>query len=119
MRKGINLIPINNDINKLSAFIPSLDSSWRASQRINSKPNMVESLDAIREFQRQGWVTRPPFDADIFNKNVPKFGGRVKTAKKPNKIRKNRKVSKTVKKPQKKTVKRKIQKKKESRKSRR
>ena len=55
MKKGINLIPLNNDINKLSAFIPSLDSSWRASQRINSKPNMVESLDAVREFQRQGW----------------------------------------------------------------
>jgi len=55
MRKNINLIPLNNDINKLSAFIPSLDSSWRASQRINSKATMVESLDAVREFQRQGW----------------------------------------------------------------
>ena len=55
MRKGINLIPINNDINKLSAFIPSLDKGWRASQRIDSKPVMVESLDAVREFQRQGW----------------------------------------------------------------
>jgi len=55
MRKGINLIPLNNDINKLSAFIPSLDKDWRASQRINSKATMVESLDAVREFQRQGW----------------------------------------------------------------
>ena len=55
MRKGINLIPINNDINKLSAFIPSLDKGWRASQSIDSKPVMVESLDAVREFQRQGW----------------------------------------------------------------
>ncbi len=55
MRKNINLIPINNDINKLSAFIPSLDKGWRASQRIDSKPVMVESLDAVRESQRQGW----------------------------------------------------------------
>ena len=55
MRKNINLIPINNDINKLSAFIPSLDKGWRVSQRIDSKPVMVESLDAVREFQRQGW----------------------------------------------------------------
>lgn len=55
MRKNISLIPLNNDINKLSAFIPSLDSSWRASQRINSKATMVESLDAVREFQCQGW----------------------------------------------------------------
>ena len=55
MRKGINLIPLNNDINKVSAFIPSLDKDWRASQRINSKATMVESLDAVREFQRQGW----------------------------------------------------------------
>ena len=55
MKKGINLIPLNNDINKLSVFIPSLDKDWRASQRINSKATMVESLDAVREFQRQGW----------------------------------------------------------------
>jgi len=55
MRKNLNFIPLNNDINKLSAFIPSLDSGWRANQRINSKPFMVESIDAVREFQRQGW----------------------------------------------------------------
>jgi len=55
MRKNLNFIPLNNDINKLSAFIPSLDSSWRANQRIKSKPFQIESLDAIREFQRQGW----------------------------------------------------------------
>jgi len=55
MRKSISLIPLNNDINKLSAFIPSLDSSWRANQRIKSKPFMVESLDAVRELQKQGW----------------------------------------------------------------
>ena len=56
MRKNLNFIPLNNDINKLSAFIPSLDSGWRANQQIKSKPFQIESLDAIREFQRQGWV---------------------------------------------------------------
>lgn len=55
MRKNLNFIPLNNDINKLSAFIPSLDSGWRANQQIKSKPFQIESLDAIREFQRQGW----------------------------------------------------------------
>jgi hypothetical protein len=56
MRKNLNFIPLNNDLNKLSAFIPSLDSGWRANQQIKSKPFMVESLDAVREFQRQGWT---------------------------------------------------------------
>ena len=55
MRKNINIIPLNNDIKKLSAFIPSLDKDWRASQRINSKATLVETLDAVREFQKQGW----------------------------------------------------------------
>ena len=55
MRKNLNFIPLNNDINKLSAFIPSLNKDWRTSQRINSKPFQIESLDAVREFQRQGW----------------------------------------------------------------
>jgi hypothetical protein len=55
MKKGINLIPLNNDLNKLVAFVPSLDKDWRNNQRINSKTNMVESIDAVREFQRQGW----------------------------------------------------------------
>jgi len=55
MRKNLNFIPLNNDINKLSAFIPSLNKDWRTNQRISSKPFQIESLDAVREFQRQGW----------------------------------------------------------------
>jgi hypothetical protein len=54
MRKNLNFIPLNNDINKLSAFIPSLNKDWRTNQRISSKPFQIESLDAVREFQRQG-----------------------------------------------------------------
>ena len=55
MMKNLNFIPLNNDIKKLSAFIPSLNKDWRDNQRISSKPYQVESLDAIREFQHQGW----------------------------------------------------------------
>ena len=55
MRKNLNFIPLNNDINKLSAFIPSLNKDWRDNQHIKSKPFQIESLDAVREFQRQGW----------------------------------------------------------------
>jgi hypothetical protein len=55
MRKNLNFIPLNNDINKLSAFIPSLNKDWRDNQHISSKSFQIESLDAVREFQRQGW----------------------------------------------------------------
>jgi hypothetical protein len=70
MKKGINLIPLNNDLNKLSAFIPSLDSSWRANQRIKSKPVMVESLDAVREFQKQGWNIAGAYEQRGKNRKV-------------------------------------------------
>lgn len=53
--QNLNLIPLNNDINKLQGFIPSLDKSWRASQRIKSKPFQLETLDAITNLQNQGW----------------------------------------------------------------
>jgi len=72
MRKNINLIPLNNDIKKLSAFIPSLNKDWRASQRINSKATMVESLDAVREFQKQGWNIAGAWEKR--NKNNRKIG---------------------------------------------
>lgn len=72
MRKNINLIPLNNDIKKLSAFIPSLDKDWRASQRINSKETMVETLDAVREFQKQGWNIAGAYEQR--NKNNRKVG---------------------------------------------
>jgi hypothetical protein len=50
-----NFIPLNNDINKLMAFIPSLDKGWRDNQRIKSKEYQIETLDAIEEFQKEGW----------------------------------------------------------------
>lgn len=70
MRKNISFIPLNNDLNKLSAFIPSLDASWRANQHIKSKPVMVESLDAVREFQRQGWNIAGAYESKGKNRKV-------------------------------------------------
>lgn len=48
-------IPMDNNIDKLVAFTPSLDKNWRDSQRIKSKPYQVETLDAIKQFQDNGW----------------------------------------------------------------
>lgn len=49
-------IPLDNNVDKLIAFTPSLDKEWRQSQRIQSKPSQIETLDAVTEFQRQGWL---------------------------------------------------------------
>jgi hypothetical protein len=49
------IIPLNNDVNKLMAFIPSLDKGWRDNQRIKSKEYQIETLDAIEGFQKEGW----------------------------------------------------------------
>jgi hypothetical protein len=48
-------IPLDNNIDKLVAFTPSLDKNWRDNQRIKSKPYQVETLDAVRQFQKEGW----------------------------------------------------------------
>jgi len=47
--------PLDNNIDKLVAFTPSLDKNWRDSQQIKSKPYQVETLDAVRQFQKEGW----------------------------------------------------------------
>ena len=49
------IIPLNNDLNKLQAFIPSLNKDWRDNQRIKSKEYQIETLDAIEGFQKEGW----------------------------------------------------------------
>lgn len=54
-RSRKNFIPMDNNINKLIAFTPSLDKNWRDSQCIKSKPYQVETLDVIRQFQDNGW----------------------------------------------------------------
>ena len=50
-----NLIPLNNNIDKLIAFTPSLDKNYRRRQRIKSKPYQIETLDVIENLQGQGW----------------------------------------------------------------
>jgi hypothetical protein len=53
--KNLNLIPLNNDLNKLQGFIPSLDKNWRNSQRIKSNQFQIETLDAVSDLQKYGW----------------------------------------------------------------
>lgn len=48
-------IPLNNNIDKLIAFTPSLDKSFRDNQRMGSKPYQIETLDVIENMQDQGW----------------------------------------------------------------
>jgi hypothetical protein len=58
IRNNLNLIPLNNNIDKLVAFVPSLNKDWRNNQLIKSKPFQIESLDVVREFQQQGWYIK-------------------------------------------------------------
>lgn len=48
-------IPLNNNIDKLIAFTPSLDKGYRTNQRISSKPFQIETLDVIENMQNHGW----------------------------------------------------------------
>lgn len=48
-------IPLNNDLRKLEAFLPSLNKDWRSNQRIKSKPFQAETMDAIKTFIGRGW----------------------------------------------------------------
>ena len=55
LMKNLNFIPLNNDVNKLVAFTPSLDGRWRKNQRIESKPFYTETLDVVKMLQKEGW----------------------------------------------------------------
>ena len=55
MRHLKQFIPLNNDLTKLKAFVPSLNKDWRLARHIPSKPHQIESLDVLNEFQNQGW----------------------------------------------------------------
>jgi hypothetical protein len=70
MRKNINIIPLNNDINKLQAFIPSLNREWRDSQRIKSKPVMIETIDAVKYFQNEGWNIAGAYEQRSKNRKI-------------------------------------------------
>ena len=55
MRFRNSYIPLNDDVNKLLAFAPSLDRNWRDNQRIKSKPFQIETLDVVNGLRDEGW----------------------------------------------------------------
>jgi len=49
-------IPVNNDLKKAVAFANTLDSNFiKTNQKIIQKPFYIDSLDAVRSFQKEGW----------------------------------------------------------------
>jgi len=48
-------ITLNNNIDKLIAFTPSLDKHYRTNQMVSSKPFQIETLDVIENLQDKGW----------------------------------------------------------------
>jgi cell fate (sporulation/competence/biofilm development) regulator YlbF (YheA/YmcA/DUF963 family) len=50
-----SFIPVNNSIDKMLAFAPTLSQSYRKSQLIKSVPNYIETADMIIDLQKTGW----------------------------------------------------------------
>lgn len=50
-----SFIPLDNNVNKLVAFTPSLDPNWRRNQRIFTNPNQIEPIDLILDLRKEGW----------------------------------------------------------------
>jgi hypothetical protein len=50
-----SFIPVNNNIDKMLAFSPSLSQSYRKSQSIKSVPNYIETADVVSDLQKEGW----------------------------------------------------------------
>ena len=50
-----NFVPVNNSIDKLIAFAPSLSNTWRKHQRIESKPFYNETIDIVSSLKDKGW----------------------------------------------------------------
>lgn len=48
-------IPMDNNVNKLIAFLPSLEKSWRENQRIETSEDFIETLDIVESLRDQGW----------------------------------------------------------------
>jgi len=51
----MNLVKTGNNIDKLIAFTPSLDPSWRQGQRIFTPKADLEVVDVIETMQKDGW----------------------------------------------------------------
>jgi hypothetical protein len=50
-----SFIPVNNNIDKMLAFAPTLNQSYRQSQLISTVPNYIETADMVRDLQKEGW----------------------------------------------------------------
>ena len=50
-----SFIPVNNNIDKMLAFAPTLSKSYRQSQTIKSVSNYIETADIVRDLQKEGW----------------------------------------------------------------
>jgi hypothetical protein len=51
-----NFVPVNNSIDKLIAFAPSLNASWRkTNQMIDVKPFYNETVDVVSSLKDKGW----------------------------------------------------------------
>jgi hypothetical protein len=52
-------IPVDNNINKAIAFANTLDSNnIKNVQRIKQKPFYIETLDAVKMLQNEGWLIK-------------------------------------------------------------
>lgn len=50
-----NFIPVDNNLSKTIAFANSLDKDFRIKNRIKQKEHYIETLDVVRDLQKQGW----------------------------------------------------------------
>jgi len=50
-----NFIPLNDNLDKLIAFTPSLDKNYRNNQKLYSKEYQIETLDVIDNLRNEGW----------------------------------------------------------------
>lgn len=63
-------IPLNDDVNKLMAFTPSLNLDWRNHQMIQSNPFQVETLDAVNHLRDEGWKIKGSYENKGSNRKV-------------------------------------------------
>lgn len=66
-------IPVNNDLRKAVAFANSLDSNFiKNNQQINQKDFYIDTLDAVRLFQKEGWKLRGVDEKRSKNRKISK-----------------------------------------------
>lgn len=50
-----SFIPVNNNIDKMLAFAPTLSQSYRQSQLLPTVPNYIETANVVSDLQKEGW----------------------------------------------------------------